>query len=197
MEKSAQVPFYSCAKQHHQKICSTFSRTVLLQFALQLSIQLSPSLSPNSVCLMLGKGTQNDWREILRLWDRSCVCVHVCRAHRYRLLLKRWHRRAVSSLMDGMVTYVDPAETASRYSFQLTGLHSGGEAQKVKQEWDKIEKKKGKKKEESCWKRWRSMVHPFFHSLPNGTVYPQQQGWTLKKSSGWGFHVEKRCEMIR
>lgn len=58
--------------------------------------------------------------------------------------------------MDGLVTYVDLAEKASRYSFQLTGLHSGGEAAKeVKQEKEeRVEKEevggKGDKAQSVC-----------------------------------------------
>lgn len=50
-----------------------------------------------------------------------------------------WSERqtAVTSVMDGSVQYVDLAAMAGRYSFRLTGLHSGGESKEVKEEQEK------------------------------------------------------------
>lgn len=43
--------------------------------------------------------------------------------------------------MDGLVTYVDLAETANPYSFQLTGLQSGGwEVKQERQKEEHVEK---------------------------------------------------------
>lgn len=61
--------------------------------------------------LVLGKGTQNGWWEIFGVW----VCVYMCGACGCGPFRWRKHRRAVSSLMDGLVTCVDLAETANGY----------------------------------------------------------------------------------
>lgn len=108
---------------------STLSVPVLLHLVLQLSVLLSSSLSPNPASVMLGKGSQNGWWETLIGVARVVgVCVHIFCAY--------WAlpQRAVTGMMDRLVTCVDLAETAGRYSFQLTGLHWGEKAKELKQE---------------------------------------------------------------
>lgn len=67
------------------------------------------------------------------------VCAHLSCI----LVSEALPQSAVTSLMDGSVTYVDLAKTAGRYSFQPTGLHSGG----------KVEELKDHKKEDTVKKR--------------------------------------------
>lgn len=62
-------------------------------------------------------------------------------------------------MMDGSVTYVDLAATGGRYSFQPTSLHSGGEAEEVKQEQAE--------REEAAGKGDKARSIHFSHSTPN------------------------------
>ncbi len=89
--------------------------------------------------------------------------------------------------MDGMVTYVDLAETFSRYSFYLTCLHSGGATTEVEKEREKVEK------EEVVGKCSKIQSIHVFDSIPNKSVYSTE---AQEQTTGWGFISEKRSEMF-
>lgn len=88
--------------------------------------------------------------------------------------------------MDGLVTYVDLAEKANRYSFQLIGVHTGGEAEEVKQE-ERVEK------EEVVEKGDKAQSIHFPHLLQWIYLFAA----TGKEPTEWGLYFEKRSEMLR
>lgn len=81
-------------------------------------------------------------------------------------------------VMDGLATYADLAEAASRYSFRLTGLRRGGEAKEVEREWrsaDRERERDGEKERRLSDKKvTASMAHPFFLALASESICPHE-----------------------
>lgn len=83
--------------------------------------------------------------------------------------------------MDGMVTYVDLAETASRYSFQLTSLHSAGDTKEAKTEQEKVEK------EEVVWKKGAKHGPSIFPLTPQWICLSTATETGSEKTTEWRF----------